>query len=370
MENSRKLPAGIQDFEKLRIAGIQKVAVATLYVCALLFMASGCETKKTDTVEDDDELDVEFCSCLNTEDLSKTLPIVNEFLAGLANNLDDGQKLQTLAAWLKAQPCINDASVLCQSCNETDPPVSEILISFDEDGETKEFVLDVSMGKPLKAAGYRKDDRNCGEAWNYPMKPGMDEWKQLQSNESKVNACKIPDDILFCLSTEKLTDLCLQYPLFGDIFAFNFLDMGLNQLFINFNGIRELYKRKDVANYLIKRYMEKIQSLSLQENEKLSTQFWYSIWGLDALLSRVEQQENLKEILRNLVVGYEAISVLDNNSRFLQYNFFARAHVIIKICEQCLEEIPQGKNNAVFSPQGVSSETADIINQLSYQFIK
>ena len=141
---------------KNTFAGMQRVAVATLCVCALLFMASGCETKKTDTVEDDDELDVEFCSCLNTEDLGKTIPIVDEFLAGLAKKLDDGQKMQALAAWLKAQPCIIDASVLCQSCAETDPPKSEILISFDENGTTKDFVLDISMGKPLKVVGYRE----------------------------------------------------------------------------------------------------------------------------------------------------------------------------------------------------------------------
>ena len=220
------------------------------------------------------------------------------------------------------------------------------------------------------------DGNNCNEDWYYPVVPGMEEWKNFQTNNEKIAACQIPENILFCLSAEKLTDLVLQYPLFGNINAFNKLDDGIEQLFIDFNGIRELFKRKDAASYLTKRYAEKIQSLSFLEDESIDFYerflFMMSINNLSVLFSRVEQQESLKEILRNLVMGYESISMSDNDYKFhmLEYNFYSRAHVIIKMCEQCLEKIPYGKHNSVFYPSGPVWDPAyDIINELSYQLI-
>ena len=205
--------------------------------------------------------------------------------------------------------------------------------------------------------------------WDYPVKPGMEEWGQFQSHDEMITACNIPKKTLTCLSTERLTNLCLQYPLLHNIYAFNFLDMGLDQLFINFNGIRELYDRQEVAEYLIKRYMEKIENLSLLEDEEVLSlekgNFGISIWDLDALFSRVERKEDLKDVLQSLVVGYEAISKLSIDKRsLLEHNYFARAHVIIKMCEQCLD------GDHLFTSFGPAPEYFDIINSLSYQLIK
>ena len=79
--------------------------------------------------------------------------------------------------------------------------------------------------------------------WDYPVKPGTEEWKKFTSNEEMVNACQIPEKILSTLSTEDLMELCLQYPLIYDVFAFENLNHGLDKLFDDFNGIRELYQR-------------------------------------------------------------------------------------------------------------------------------
>ena len=109
-----------------------------------------------------------------------------------------------------------------------------------------------------------KSDNDCENArlWDYSVKPGMDEWAKFQSNEEMVYACQIPENILLCLSTEDLIDLCLRYPLLTDFFVFESLNTGLDKLFSDFNGIRELYKREDVSSSLLKRYNEKIQSFS------------------------------------------------------------------------------------------------------------
>ena len=218
---------------------------------------------------------------------------------------------------------------------------------------------------------------NCEDAqsWDYPVKPDMKEWAKFQSHDEMVAACQIPENLFICLSSDKLMDLCLRYPLIYDIFAASFLDIGLDGLFIEFNGIRELYKRSDVVSSLTKLYMEYIQNLSFLEDEEHELMEEFNVWGsigcLDALLSRADgSTENLKEILKVLVCGYEKISILDHYARrnMLEMNYFARAHVIMKMCEPCLKEFPEGR--VLFTCFGVDYDTWDIIDRLSYQLIK
>lgn len=40
--------------------------------------------------------------------------------------------------------------------------------------------------------------------WDYPVKPGSEEWKKFQSSEGMVKACQIPEAVITTLSTDKL----------------------------------------------------------------------------------------------------------------------------------------------------------------------
>jgi hypothetical protein len=93
-------------------------------------------------------------------------------------------------------------------------------------------------------------------AWDYPVKPGTEEWKKLESNEAMVVACQIPATVLQDISTSDLMNLCLQYPLLYDVFAFNNINAGLDKLFSDFNGIRELSQRKDALEILLDKYVD------------------------------------------------------------------------------------------------------------------
>jgi len=93
----------------------------------------------------------EICSYLNMEDITKTIPIIDDYLASLSNDLNDEQKLQAFTEWLKSHSCVIDASILCVSCIYTWPAISEISILFKENEKTVEVVLDILMTNPLKA---------------------------------------------------------------------------------------------------------------------------------------------------------------------------------------------------------------------------
>ena len=125
---------------------------STFVMLLLLLGVAGCNSEMNSKEFNKDE----FCAYVNTENINKTIPIVNEFLSGLSDNLDETQKIQQLAVWLKSCPCVIDATIFCVSCVKTLPEQSEIVISFNENGEVKELNICISMSNPLKAVRYHE----------------------------------------------------------------------------------------------------------------------------------------------------------------------------------------------------------------------
>jgi hypothetical protein len=84
----------------------------------------------------------------------------------------------------------------------------------------------------------------------------MKEWKSLENRYERGKVCQIPDDVLPALSTEKLIELCLNYPFIIDIRAFDNILTGFDKYSGEFNGFQELIKRNDAALVLTKMYKE------------------------------------------------------------------------------------------------------------------
>ena len=113
-------------------------------------MFSGCD--KEETFEFDNE---EFCLYVNSGDIDKAIPIINEYLASLPNSLNDEQKIEALTSWLKSCPCIIDATIFGVVFSSfMQRTITEIFVSFDENGLTKELTLDILMTNPIEATGY------------------------------------------------------------------------------------------------------------------------------------------------------------------------------------------------------------------------
>jgi hypothetical protein len=209
--------------------------------------------------------------------------------------------------------------------------------------------------------------QNVNPSWDFPVKPGTEGWKNFHSTQEMVDACQVPEDILSSLSTDELTDVCLQYPLLFSYCAFTDWNYAMEVEFHDFNGFRELFKRSEVAEELLKRYQAKISSIN--DTTILKEDYLFPVTNLDVLLSRCQSQE--KEILQSLVTGYEKEIMYPDYFDFfsLKSNFFARAIIIAKMSPESLEKIPSGSNNSVFYGQGFNEETAIIIDELSYELI-
>jgi hypothetical protein len=88
--------------------------------------------------------------------------------------------------------------------------------------------------------------------WDYPVKPGTPEWAAFTTHDQMIEAIRIPEEVLNSLTTVELVELCLSYPLYGDMFAYNTLQEGfLSNVAVNSNGIQELFRRQDNAKCLL-----------------------------------------------------------------------------------------------------------------------
>ncbi len=65
------------------------------------------------------------------------------------------------------------------------------------------------------------------QVYDFPIKPGSDAWKALNSHDDMIEACMIPNSQLKDMNTQDLFETCLNYPLLYDFLAFDNLEIGL-----------------------------------------------------------------------------------------------------------------------------------------------
>ncbi|MCK9507976.1 MAG: hypothetical protein M0Q54_06025 [Pigmentiphaga sp.] len=125
-----------------------------------------------------------------------------------------------------------------------------------------------------------------GQAWDYPVKPGTEKWKDIKSTEEKLKICQIPPEIITKLSTEDLVQLCMNYPLLGDILFSNAgYQNGFDIVSSNFNGFKELFKRQDAARALLM-YYEKFDLNAFERNKgEIYTNVFFDIC-IDVVMSQ------------------------------------------------------------------------------------
>jgi len=76
--------------------------------------------------------------------------------------------------------------------------------------------------------------------------------KQIPQIEpaDRAELLAVPEEKLAAMSTEELLVTCLDYPLFGDIFAYSTLEMGFKSIYRRYNGLRALLERDDAGEVL------------------------------------------------------------------------------------------------------------------------
>jgi len=132
-----------------------------LFIITLILMAfaviviQSCKAK-----EEVEEIDCdEFCLYANLDNFHKTAPMINAYLEKLSkNNWSDERKLEALASWLNAIPCIDNAELSVASpyqplslrSTPLTPPRGSITVRLNENGTTSTLLLFVGKRYPYE----------------------------------------------------------------------------------------------------------------------------------------------------------------------------------------------------------------------------
>lgn len=175
------------------------------------------------------------------------------------------------------------------------------------------------------------------KSWDYPIKPGTEAWTTLSTHKEMLEACQIPEAVLKIVSTEELIELCLAYPLLGDIFAYNGIQEGINKVSARFNGLQELFKRKDNASLLFEK-MKKLELLksgvltSIEIGNEISRQMVIeALLSNEAILSNTDnllQQEISSEAVKRLLYKQNNLDI------YGQYGLKAIVHLLGRSLER------------------------------------
>lgn len=137
-------------------------------------------------------------------------------------------------------------------------------------------------------------------SYDFPLKPGMEEWKKFNSGKEMLEACQIPEEILKNMTSQALAETCLNYPLFIDYLAINDEREGVRLMINNFNGLKELSGREDGSTELINVY-KKIPILNSQSKVKTNqeslpyrTIFLELVLGDNSFLNKMNTNDLVK----------------------------------------------------------------------------
>lgn len=156
--------------------------------------------------------------------------------------------------------------------------------------------------------------QNSKDVYEYPIKPGSNEWKQLSSPKEKISVCQIPESILSSISTKGLIESVLNNPLFGEIYLGVHPQSGFNAFHENFNGVRVLMLRKDLVEELLDRYSQMNPSCNKNNwpslngagsNNNFAFSFIEILIAQHAVLEQIIDNQETRNFLREVINKYE-----------------------------------------------------------------
>ena len=149
-------------------------------------------------------------------------------------------------------------------------------------------VILVSLFSAMPNVANAEDVYTIDTPYEYPIKPGMDEWNEILNHATKVEMLQIPEHILEEMTTRALAETVLEYPYLVDMYAYGSTSLGYEIVSETFNGLKELGGRPDGLSILI----EIQQEQNVQRSNGQSIQTMYLNVLIDEMTRVAESTEN------------------------------------------------------------------------------
>lgn len=182
--------------------------------------------------------------------------------------------------------------------------------------------------------------QNEKATWDYPIKPGSEEWRSSPYVE-KIQKNQPPASIINQMPTSDLLDLCLKYPFNKDMLLFNNPNTATRKVLKESLGWQEFIKRKDAVETFIGYYnklpTDKIESIpdeKVRNNERFNFYFFEKLivesdFAVNAslnskklLLQTLLKKHNEKKIYPDQYHGYVYYSTMSAMLKIMQEQDF------------------------------------------------
>jgi len=170
------------------------------------------------------------------------------------------------------------------------------------------------------------------DAYDFPVKPGTEAWKALETHAEMLEISRIPEAALQGMSTEGLVETVLSHPLYGDMLAYNSLQQGFNAVVSGFNGLPELLNRQDAGTELLARYRA-MNPAAIEESWTLEQQGKYdmSFTYIEMLLAQDAILDSLTETQRRDLLA-EALAKSQSKQQYAKiYGQFGQERTALLI---------------------------------------
>lgn len=87
------------------------------------------------------------------------------------------------------------------------------------------------------------------EAHIYPILPGSEEWETMTPHQ-RLAASSVSRQEVERMTTDALVETVLNYPYLVDMYAYNTIELGIEQVSRYFPGLSELFSRPDAITSL------------------------------------------------------------------------------------------------------------------------
>lgn len=167
--------------------------------------------------------------------------------------------------------------------------------------------------------------------YTYPVKPGTEEWNALKNEEERFKALQIPDSILSGMTTNELVQVCLNYPGFFHFGAFNDFQTGMFAVILRFNGLQELFLRRDAGKELVTIYSKLDTSGYNNKNLQCTEEFWPLRYiYIELLLAQEAIIYTMPESLQKQLLKISRDKMISNlNSKASNYLFDYQSTALI-----------------------------------------
>jgi hypothetical protein len=175
-----------------------------------------------------------------------------------------------------------------------------------------------------------------GQKWDYPIKPGTEEWKKMDYKE-KVKLSQPKQEMLEKIPIHQLMSYCLDYPFNKDILLFNNPNEGFKIVFESSTVWQEFIKRKGAGKVFVDFYQKhmlgdlfKISDINTRNHELFNQYFLEKLASETSFVTQLNTSEK-ESLMLAILDRYETKK--NYPDEYLGFAYNSSLSVMLKILE-------------------------------------